>query len=291
MSRKADIISTVILFILLFVGLSVMSYPSFSNWWNRRVQSRVVAGYQQKVAELDNADIERMLEEARAYNNKLAAMSNPFSESAKMPEYYSILDVSGTGVMGYVTIPCINVELPLYHGTSAEVLNIAAGHLEGSAFPVGGNNTHAVISAHRGLPSAKLFTDLNKLVVNDIFTITILNEVFTYEVEDILIVEPSELDKLAIIPDGDYVTLMTCTPYGINSHRLLVRSHRIETIYEHTVKVDPDALKVDSMLVVPFIAAPFVIILVIFWFFSGSKGKMRTRKDYLNLVSPLKEVD
>lgn len=286
MRKKSGVVSTVILVIILLVGLSVMLYPSFSNWWNKRVQSRVVAGYQKAVMELDDGEAERMLEEARAFNSMLAGIANPFSDSSKTPKYDDILNISGTGIMGYVTIPVIKVELPIYHGTSAEVLNIAAGHLEGSAFPVGGKNTHAVISAHRGLPSAKLFTDLDKLVVGDIFTITILDEIFTYEVEEILIVSPDEMDKLSIIPDGDYVTLMTCTPYGINTHRLLIRSHRIETEYEHTVKVDPDALKVDEMLVVPFIAAPLVILLIIFWFFgNGNKSRRRTRRDYINLVT------
>lgn len=286
MRKKSGVVSTVILVIVLLVGLSVMLYPTVSNWWNERVQSRVVAGYQEAVLLLDDGESERMLGEARSFNSRLAGIANPFSDSSKIPEYNDILNVSGTGIMGYISIPVINVELPIYHGTSAEVLNIAAGHLEGSSFPVGGKNTHAVISAHRGLPSAKLFTDLNKLVEGDIFTITILDEIFTYEVEEILIVYPDEMDKLSIIPDGDYVTLMTCTPYGVNTHRLLIRSRRIETVYEHTVKVETDALKVDEMLVVPFIAAPLVILLIIFWFFgSGKKSRRRTRRDYINLVN------
>lgn len=291
MKKSKGFISTVILVIILLIGLSVMLYPTVSDWWNKRVQSRAVAGYQETVAQMDDGETERLIEEARSFNARLAGISNPFSESSKIPEYEDILNVSGTGIMGYISIPVISVELPIYHGTSAEVLNIAAGHLEGSAFPVGGENTHAVISAHRGLPSAKLFTDLDELVVGDIFTITILDEIFTYEVEDILIVEPSQMDMLSIIPGGDYVTLMTCTPYGINTHRLLIRSHRIDTVYERTVKVDPDALKVDPMLVIPFIAAPLVLMLIIFWFFgSGKKSRTRTRKDYINLASSIKEV-
>ncbi len=268
-----------------------MLYPSVSDWWNKRVQSSAIASYQETVAEMDDGETERLIEEARNFNARLAGISNPFAQSSKLPEYNDILNVSGTGIMGYISIPVINVELPIYHGTSAEVLNIAAGHLEGSAFPVGGENTHAVISAHRGLPSAKLFTDLDELVVGDTFTVTILDEIFTYEVEDILIVEPSQMEALSIIPGGDYVTLMTCTPYGINTHRLLIRSHRIDTVYEHKVKVEPDALKVDPMLVIPFIAAPFLLLLIIFWFFgNGKKSHRRTRKDYINLVSSIKEV-
>ncbi len=286
MRKKSGIISTVILVIILLVGLSVMLYPSFSDWWNKRVQSRVVAGYQEAVMQMDDGETERLLNEARSFNAKLAGISNPFVSSDELSEYDNILNISGTGIMGYISIPIIKVELPIYHGTSAEVLNIAAGHLEGSSFPVGGKNTHAVISAHRGLPSAKLFTDLDKLVVGDTFTVTILDEIFTYEVEEILIVKPDEINELLIIPGGDYVTLMTCTPYGINTHRMLIRSHHIDTVYEHTVKVDPDALKVDEMLVVPFIAAPLFILLIIFWFFgSGKKSHRRTRKDYINLVN------
>ena len=184
--------------------------------------------------------------------------------------------------MGYITIAVIKVELPVYHGTSAEVVNIEAGHLKGSSLPVGGKNTHAVISAHRGLPSARLFTDLDQLVKGDTFTITILDQIFTYEVEEILIVNPDEMDKLAIIPDGDYVTLMTCTPYGVNTHRLLIRSHRIDTVYTKTVKVVADAVQVDPMLVLPVIAFILLIFLIIFWIVS-SKNKPRSLP-YKNLV-------
>lgn len=187
--------------------------------------------------------------------------------------------------MGYITIPVIHAEFPIYHGTSEEVLNVAAGHLRGSSIPVGGKNTHAVISAHRGLPSAKLFTDLDKMVVGDTFTITILDEVLTYEVEKILTVKPEDVDKLAIIPNEDYVTLMTCTPYGVNTHRLLLRSHRIETVYDETevkIKVNPDATQVDPMLVVPIIFTVFVIILILFWIF-GSKKKKSKKLDYKSI--------
>ena len=190
--------------------------------------------------------------------------------------------------MGYISIPKIQVELPIYHGTSAEVLNVAVGHLQGSSFPVGGENTHAVISAHRGLPSAKLFSDLDQLVEGDTFTVTILDEVLTYEVEKIFIVKPDELDKLAIIPGGDYVTLMTCTPYGVNSHRLLVRAHRVDTVYPHNVKVAADAVQLDSMSVVPFIAAPLFVGLLVFWIVSSRQQKTRSRKE---LLAKLKEPE
>lgn len=286
MKRKSDKLSTVLWVIMLFVGLSVMLYPSFSNWWNKRVQSRVVAGYQQAVAMMDTKQLDRIMEEARKYNTKLKDVTSPFSAGSKLPGYYSVLDITGTGIIGYISIPCINVELPIYHGTSAEVLNIAAGHLEGSSFPIDGTDVHAVISAHRGLPAAKLFTDLDKLVVGDIFTITILNEVYSYEVEKQLIVEPYEMDKLEIIPDKNYVTLVTCTPYGVNTQRMLIRSHQIETVYERTVKVEPDALKVDPMLVIPVIASPPVLILIMFWIFGGGKSyRKRTYKEYADILT------
>lgn len=269
--KKLNIISTVFLIILLLAGLSVMLYPIISDWWNSKVQSRAVASYDKTVAELDDGETERIIEEARAYNKRLLTLDTPFSQYDMIEGYSDILDISGTGIMGYITIPVIQCELPIYHGTSDEVLNIASGHLEGSSLPVGGEDTHTVISAHRGLPSAKLFSDLDKLVVGDNFTITVLDEILTYEVEKILIVEPHEIDKLAVIPNKDYVTLMTCTPYGINTHRLLIRAKRVETVYKLNVKVTADAVQVDPMLVVPIISAPLLIALICFWIFGGRK--------------------
>ena len=280
--KKTDIISTVILLFILLVGLSVMFYPTVSDWWNSRVQSRAIANYDQTIQHIDPHRYDEIWAEANEYNKKLAELYAPFSNADEISGYDDILNLSGTGIMGYITIPVIKVELPVYHGTSAEVLNIAAGHLKGSSLPVGGKNTHAVISAHRGLPSARLFTDLDQLVKGDTFTITILDQIFTYEVEEILIVNPDEMDKLSIIPDGDYVTLMTCTPYGVNTHRLLIRSHRIDTVYEKTVKVIADAVQVDPMLVVPVIAFILLIFLIIFWIVS-SKNKPRSLP-YKNLV-------
>lgn len=256
---------------MLLVGLSVMLYPTVSDWWNSKVQSRAVASYQEAVAQMDDGETERLIQQAHDYNEKLSHIYAPLTNADEVSGYNNILNISGTGIMGYISIPFIKVELPIYHGTSEEVLNIAAGHLKGTSFPVGGKNTHAVISAHRGLPSAKLFTDLDKLVEGDTFTINILDEVYTYEIEQILTVKPEEVDKLAIIPDGDYVTLMTCTPYGINTHRLLLRSHRIETTYHYDVKVLADAIQVDPMLAVPAIALPFLILLIAFWIVTGKK--------------------
>lgn len=281
MRNKSSLYTTIFFTIVLLVGLSVMLYPIVSNWWNERVQSRAVASYNDAIVQMDEDKTAEILDAAHAYNRKIANLNAPFSDYVKIAGYDEILDVSGTGIMGYITIPAIGVELPIYHGTSEAVLNVAAGHLQGSAIPVGGENTHAVISAHRGLPSAKLFTDLDKMVVGDVFTITILDEVYTYQVEEILIVQPYEMNRLAIIPDRDYVTLMTCTPYGVNTHRLLLRSKRIETIYELDVKVVADALKVDPLYVVPLIAAPLLLALLIFWIFGGKRKKKRSSLEYM----------
>lgn len=282
MRKKSGKISTIILIIILLVGLSVMLYPIISNWWNTREQRRAIENYKAIIYEMESDETERLLSEAHDYNEQLAGIYAPFINYEQISGYEDILNVSGTGIMGYITIPVIHAEFPIYHGTSEEVLNVAAGHLQGSSIPVGGKNTHAVISAHRGLPSAKLFTDLDKMVVGDTFTITILDEVLTYEVEEILIVKPEEVDKLAIIPNEDYVTLMTCTPYGVNTHRLLLRSHRIETVNDESavkIKVNPDATQVDPMLVVPIIFTVFVIILIFFWIF-GSKKRKDKKPDY-----------
>ncbi len=277
MRKHLNFLSTLLLILIFLVGLSVMLYPTVSDWWNSKVQSRAIASYSEAIAQIDDTDYEALLNEARDYNARIAQMSTPFIDYKTLAsEYEQILNVSGTGIMGYISIPVIGVELPIYHGTGEAVLNIAAGHLEGSSLPVGGNASHAVISAHRGLPSARLFTDLDQLVVGDTFTITILDEVLTYEVEQILIVLPHEMDKLAIQSDKDYVTLMTCTPYGVNTHRLLLRSHRIDTVVEeeaHIVRVSADAVQVDPLLVVPAISAPLVVLLLIFWSFGGKKKK------------------
>lgn len=281
MRKKSGLIATIIFTIILFVGLSVMLYPIISNWWNSRVQSQVISNYEAAVSQIDNSKTEEMLAEAADYNKKIAELDAPFLDYGRIQGYESILDVSGTGIIGYISIPVIQVEIPIYHGTSEEVLNIAAGHLQGSSLPVGGEGTHSVISAHRGLPSAKLFTDLDKLVKGDIFTINVLGNVYTYEIDEIHIVLPHEMEKLSIVPGEDIVTLMTCTPYGVNTHRLLLRSHRIETKYVSNVKVVADASKVDPMLVVPLISLPLLIVLIIYWIFSSKNRKPKGNLRYM----------
>ena len=266
-------LSTIILILIFLVGLSVMLYPSVSDAVNRKHQSRAVAGYAEEVEQLSDADYQAYFDAADAYNRQLNTTPNAFYKPDLVSGYAQTLDISGTGIMGYITIPKISVELPIYHGTSEGVLQIASGHIQGTSLPVGGLNTHAVISGHRGLPSAKLFSDLDQMVEGDTFTINVLNEVYTYEVEKILIILPSQTEELEIIPDSDYVTLMTCTPYGINTHRLLIRAHRIETIYDRKVKVSADALQVDTMTVIPIVLIPLLALLVIYWIISGRRRK------------------
>ena len=275
MKNKRSLIVNIILVTALVAGLCIMIYPSFSNWWNSNKQSRAIAIYDQAVSNMDRADKEKLFERARKYNSELAKLSSPLSDYKSIGGYDDILDITGTGIIGYIEIPKINTYLPIYHGTSPEVLNVAVGHLEGTSLPIGGKGCHSVISAHRGLPSAKLFTDIDQLTENDTFRITILDEVLDYEVDEIATVLPYEMDRLAAVPDKDYVTLMTCTPYGINTHRLLVRAHRIDTEQPHAVKVLADAIPVDEIKVLPFIVTPVLVCLILFWIFAGRRDKKK----------------
>ena len=253
-------LSTIILILIFLVGLSVMLYPSVSDAVNRKHQSRAVAGYAEEIEQLSDADYQTYFDAADAYNRQLNTTPNAFYKPDLVSGYAQTLDISGTGIMGYITIPKISVELPIYHGTDEGVLQVAAGHLEGSSLPVGGAGTHAVISAHRGLPSAKLFTNLDELEVGDRFTITVLNRVLTYEVDQISIVLPTEIDQLLPTEGMDYVTLMTCTPYGINTHRLLVRGKRVETTESQKhIRVAADAFRIEPIIVAPILAIPMLL--------------------------------
>ena len=258
-------LSTVILVFLLLIGLSLLLYPTVSDYWNSFHQTRAIATYAENVAKLDNNQYDQLWEEARAYNEALCFRSNPYylSEEQKA-QYESLLDVSGLGVMGYIEIPEIDVSLPIYHGTEESVLQVAVGHLDWTSLPVGGESTHCVLSGHRGLPSAKLFTNLDKLQTGDIFMLRVLDNVLTYEVDQILIVEPQETGVLRIEEGKDYCTLVTCTPYGINTHRLLVRGHRIDNLEEvKTVRVTADAVQIEPMLVAPMVAIPILLVLLL----------------------------
>ena len=214
--------------VAVLVGLGLLLYPSVSNWLNERNASKAIADYSHVVEEMDTADIQRMLDEARAYNQSLVGNAGRFEPTEEdTAKYNSILDVSGTGIMGYVEIPSIGVKLPIYHGTDDAVLQVAAGHIEGSSLPVGGENTHAAISGHCGLPSAKLFTKLDTLAVGDEFNLSVLGETLNYKIDDIVVVLPDDFSPLVIEGGADQVTLITCTPYGVNSHRLMVRGTRV----------------------------------------------------------------
>ncbi len=262
--KKSNFI-TIFLVLILLAGLSLLLYPTFSDYWNSFHQSRAIASYSDAVEELDEEDYEAFWQAAVEYNKEMASTGNRFSLSEEEEEEYNkILDITGTGIMGYVEIPSIQCSLPIYHGTDEAVLQIAAGHIEGTSLPVGGEGSHCVISGHRGLPSAKLFTDLDQLVEGDVFMLRVMDEVLTYEVDQILIVEPYDLDALQIEDGKDYCTLVTCTPYGVNTHRLLVRGHRIENIEDSdSAYVTADAIQIEPLIVAPIVAVPMLLILLI----------------------------
>lgn len=257
--------TTVILLLVFLIGLSLLLYPTFSDWWNSMHQSRAVASYVEEVAHIDTNQYEALWNEAWDYNASLVGRTNHFVlPDEQKAEYESILDIGGLGIMGYIEIPIIGVTLPIYHGTDDAVLQIAVGHLEWTSLPVGGESSHCVVSGHRGLPSARLFTDLDRLVVGDTFMFRVLDEILTYEVDQILIVEPHETDELLIQEGKDLCTLVTCTPYGINSHRLLVRGHRVENQEEaKTVRITSDAIQIEPTIVAPIVAIPMLLILLI----------------------------
>ena len=273
-SRKAASRAVTFFFVIvMLLGIAVFIYPIFSSWWNERSQTRVIEQYTQSVGKLDTSAKDALFSRAHAYNQALAKLPNPLKDYEDIPAYDQILDITGTGIIGYIDIPKINVHLPVYHGTSPEVLNIAVGHLQGTSLPVGGAGTHAVISAHSGLPSAKLFTSLDQLTEDDRFTISVLDEVLTYEVESYAVVLPHETDLLQPEPGRDLVTLLTCTPYGINTHRLLVRAHRIDTISDEEtdqkIRIPADAVLVENIIVLPFIILPLILLLIIYWATAG----------------------
>ena len=265
MKRRTNHLTTVILIVVLIVGLSLLLYPSVSDYWNSFHSSKAISSYAETVANLDKEQYEEMWSAAQAYNQTLAARSTNFAlTDEQKEEYENLLDVSGVGIMGYIEIPELGVTLPIYHGTEESTLQIAAGHLEWSSLPVGGAGSHCVISGHRGLPSAKLFTDLDKLQEGDTFMLRVLDEVLTYEVDKISIVEPSQVSDLRIVEGKDLCTLVTCTPYGINTHRLLVQGHRIENAQESkVVRVTADALQIEPLLVAPVVATPLLLFLLV----------------------------
>ena len=277
--KKSGSASTIALVAIFFVGLSVLLYPTISDFWNEKRQSQAIINYDDLIVDLTPEDYSDLFAEADTYNGKIRNMAYPFLNHKNIEEeYYKTLDINGDGMMGYITIEKIKVQLPIYHGTSDKVLNSAVGHVEGSSLPVGGKSTHAILSAHRGLPSAKLFTNLDKLEEGDIFTIRILDRTITYQVDQVLIVLPREIDSINIVPGKDFCTLVTCTPYGINTHRMLVRGKRIENIEEDKViNVITEAYQIDPLLATPAVAAPMLGILLIILLVKNNKGKNKKK--------------
>ena len=265
MKKSKGSFSTIILIVLLITGLSFLLYPTVSDYWNSMHQSRVITKYSDDVAKLDETDYSRYWREAIAYNEALLSRESGFAlDDALLAKYEQVLDVNGSGIMGYIEIPSIGVYLPIYHGTEERVLQVGVGHLDWSSLPTGGAGTHCLLSAHRGLPSARLFTDLDQVRVGECFMVRVLNELLTYEVDQILIVEPTEVDAVWIQPGKDLCTLITCTPYGVNSHRLLVRGHRVENIKEaEIVRVVADAVEIDPLSVALVLVGPILLLLLI----------------------------
>ena len=270
--------STVLLILVCLAGVALILYPTVSEAWNRRHQSHAIIGYSAFVEKLEEDDNEAILEAAREYNRSIAPGNIQKLTDERLEEYTSQLDPLGNGIMGYIEIPSIQCSLPIYHGTEESILTAAVGHLDWSSLPVGGENTHCVISGHRGLPSAKLFTRLDELREGDTFLLKVLNETLTYEVDRIAVVLPDEVSSLCVMEGEDLCTLVTCTPYGINTHRLLVHGHRVENATEvPTVHVTADATVIRPLTVFPFAAAPLLLTLIIGLFFHDRHKKRREK--------------
>ena len=264
MKMKSSFV-TAILIAAFFIGALLLLYPTISDFWNSFHQSRAIASYAEQVADLDENAYDRLWEDARIYNKTLGDRMNRFVMTEEQKKAYAaLLNIADNGVMGYIEIPKVRCNLPIYHGTDEAVLQVAIGHVPGSSLPVGGESTHCVLSGHRGLPSAKLFTNLDELETGDVFMLRVLDETLTYEVDQIRTVLPNELGDLAIVEGEDYCTLVTCTPYGINSHRLLVRGHRVENhAGASTIRVTADAMQIEPLQVAPLVAAPILVVMLV----------------------------
>ena len=263
--------STIILLVSFLIGLSVLLYPTISSYWNSKTQSEAIVNYEAMLANYKPEDYSAIFEEADAYNVALAALDRPFENHQQLENYWQVLDISGTGMMGYITVPKISQELPVYHGTSHDVLAVAVGHYQGSSLPVGGPSTHSVVSAHRGLPTAVLFTYLDRMEIGDTFHFTILDRTFTYEVDQIRIVEPNDISLIQIEPDKDHCTLLTCTPYGINTQRLLVRGHQIDATQTRHIYIANEAYRIEPLIVMPIVALPIIFAFLLYVMFAPVK--------------------
>lgn len=275
--NRGNSMTTLFLVLMFFAGLSLLLYPTVSNYWNSLHQSRAIAAYVEQVAQIDNEAFDQLREQARAYNRTLVGKAYRYDMTRQeREEYLGLLNVSENGIIGYIEIPDIHCELPIYHGTDADALQVGVGHIEGSSLPVGGESTHCAISGHRGLPSAKLFSDLDKLKVGDRFSLRVLDDTLTYEVDQVHTVLPEEMDELEIVEGEDYCTLVTCTPYGINTHRLLVRGHRVENSTDkEPARVATDETRTEPLgkisILLPVLV--FAILLMLLLVFLPSKRK------------------
>jgi len=269
--KKNSKLTTFLLLMVFFMGLSVMLYPAISSFWNARTQSQVVVDYDKMIQAMPEEDYTKYFEEAYAYNEALKTLQFPLIEYDQIEGYEDILDITGTGMMGYITIDKIGVELPVYHGTEENVLSIASGHLKGTSFPAGGVGTHSVISAHRGFPNAVLFTHLDRLEIGDQFSFTILDRKITYEVDQIKTVLPSVTRDMLMVEGEDYCTLLTCTPYGINTHRLLVRGKSVDNTQQKNIHIVSDAYRINTLIVTPIVALPILLVLMLIVLFKPVK--------------------
>ncbi|MDO4207826.1 MAG: class C sortase [Lachnospiraceae bacterium] len=271
-SRRAnDRKWTVILVITFLFGVLLLAYPSIANYWNNFFQARAIMNYADQVAGMSRDDYAKLIQDAEEYNRRLAKTGiNWNMTEEQIAEYKGLLSFNNTGNMGYIDIPKIHIKLPVYHGISDEVLQSSIGHLQETSLPVGGSGSHCVLSGHRGLPSARLFSDLDKLVEGDVFTLSVLNETYSYEVDQIRVVSPMDISEIKILPGKDLCTLVTCTPYGVNTHRLLVRGHRVENV-NGNAQVVADALQLEAAYVAPFIMIPFIVTLLLLLFVNPSK--------------------
>ncbi len=274
-------LTTVILIIVFIAGFSLLLYPTVSDYWNSFRQSKAIASYSENIAAIDTEKYAKLWEEAKEFNQSLLKRRNWHVLTDEQEAIYpDMLKISEDGVLGYIEIPSIKCSLPIYHGTSDAVLQVAVGHLEWTSLPTGGTSTHTVLSGHRGLPSAKLFTNLDQVVVGDVFMLRVLDEVLTYEVDAINIVEPDDTELLKIVEGEDYCTLVTCTPYGVNSHRLLVRGHRVENIKESgSIRVTADAVQIEPMIIAPIVAVPIILIFMVILIINDKKTGHGGKKD------------
>lgn len=271
---------TIILLVAFFIGLSVLLYPAISSYWNSKTQSEAIVDYEKMLENFEPEDFTKMFEKAETYNEKLNSLDFPLQEYQKLEDlYWKTLDVTGTGMMGYISVPKISQELPVYHGTSDSVLGVAVGHFQGTSLPVGGVSTHSVVSAHRGLPTATLFTYLDRMEIGDTFTFTILDKTFVYEVDQIRIVEPDDASLIGVQKGKDYCTLLTCTPYGINTQRLLVRGHQVDTSQNRNLYISNEAYRVDVLIVMPIVALPIILFLLIYIMFTPVKKETLGEED------------